>query len=69
MGINNSIVKCECGKTWRLTRVKMPYGARDSDSAACTCGREVISWNGGHVYVIEEVNTSESNLERRADTL
>jgi len=47
--------KCDCGKVWEITRVKMPYGVRDNDSLSCTCGRELKVWSGGHTYTMEEV--------------
>jgi hypothetical protein len=35
MSLNHKIIKCECGKTWELNRVKL--GIRDDDSLHCTC--------------------------------
>jgi hypothetical protein len=40
--------KCECGRTWSLTRVRMPHGNRDDGEIKCPCGRIVKEWNGGH---------------------
>lgn len=53
--MTSEIKKCECGLVWRLTKVKTPYGMRDKDSLECDCGRELISWNGGHMYNAEKV--------------
>jgi len=53
--MKGKIETCECGLAWQLQRVKMPHGARDSDSLNCRCGRELISWSGGHVYTMEAV--------------
>jgi hypothetical protein len=45
-------ITCECGLKWRLRRVKTIM--RDSDSANCTCGRDLISWNGGHMWIRDD---------------
>ncbi len=52
--MNNKHKTCECGKVWVVTRHKMPHGARDDGSLTCTCGREIVSWNGGYTYTIKE---------------
>jgi hypothetical protein len=46
---------CECGLRWKVTEHKTLYGFRDSDSEHCTCGREIVRWNGGHVYLVEKL--------------
>ena len=43
------IITCECGLKWRLHRVKAI--ARGSGSVNCTCGRELVNWNGGHMWI------------------
>jgi len=53
-GERMSIRKCECGRVWKLNEIKV--GMRDKDSLNCTCGREVISWNGGVVYTMEDIS-------------
>jgi len=55
------IKKCECGLTWKLTKHKAPFGIRDSDSLTCTCGRELISWNGGCIWVAELIPEQENS--------
>ncbi len=39
---------CECGRVWELKRIKIIM--RDKDSLNCICGRELIHWNGGHMW-------------------
>ena len=39
---------CECGRVWELTQRKEPQ--RDKDDISCTCGRTLVSWNGGCVW-------------------
>ena len=51
--------RCECGVLWKLQKVKTPFGVRDNDSIACSCGRELISWNGGHMYQAEIIAEGE----------
>ena len=48
----HQIITCECGLKWNLRRVKII--ARDSDSANCTCGRELIRWSGGHMWIRDD---------------
>jgi len=59
--MTREIKKCECGLVWKLVKVKTPYGIRDSDSLQCSCGRELISWNGRHTWTAEVVNKGEKN--------
>lgn len=42
---------CTCGKRFDIYKIKMPM--RDKDSEHCTCGAEIISWNGGVMYRAE----------------
>jgi len=53
MGSKSYVHVCECGKKWQVDRVKIIM--RDSDSENCTCGREIVSWNGGHMFRVEEI--------------
>ena len=55
--MNSELKKCDCGKVWKLTRHKMPYGNRDSDSLRCSYGKEVKTWSGGYTFTAEEVPT------------
>ncbi len=48
----SQIITCECGLKWSLRRVKTI--GRDSESANCTCGRELIRWNGGHMWIRDD---------------
>jgi len=53
--MKNKTVICEnCGKIWKLVRIKLPHGTRDADSLNCKCGHEIINWNGAHVYSVED---------------
>ena len=54
----SQIITCECGLKWSLRRVKTI--ARDSDSANCTCGRELIRWNGGHMWIRDDKSIQDS---------
>jgi len=54
----SQIITCECGLKWSLRRVKTI--ARDSDSANCTCGRELIRWNGGHMWIRDDKSIKDS---------
>jgi hypothetical protein len=38
----------KCGRVWELKSEKLPF--RDKDSIKCTCGEELLSWNGGICY-------------------
>jgi hypothetical protein len=58
--MTTKIVACECGLQWKLTRQKTSFGIRDDDSLNCSCGRELISWNGGHLWTGEVVPKEES---------
>lgn len=53
MGVSR-IETCECGRVWKLKKFKSI--ARDSDSVTCVCGKEIISWNGGHFWIGELVS-------------
>ena len=46
-------VTCECGLAWRLTKQKTSFGIRDDDTFNCDCGRELIRWNGAHIWTGE----------------
>lgn len=39
---------CECGRVWLLAKRNEPQ--RDKDDISCTCGRTLVSWNGGCVW-------------------
>ncbi len=41
----------DCGRVWLLTKRKVPQ--RDKDDISCTCGRTLVSWNGGCVWTAE----------------
>jgi hypothetical protein len=60
--MSSGIIKCECGKRWKITREKMPYGTRDSGSEECSCGRVLQTWHGGYTFVVEEIK-NESDAE------
>jgi hypothetical protein len=50
---------CQCGRVWFLTQRKR--GQRDKDDLSCTCGRTLVSWNGGCVWtakLIKDVDGS-----------
>jgi len=51
--LTKSVHTCQCGRRWSLQEIKSPM--RDTDSAHCTCGLEIISWNGGHRYRVAEI--------------
>jgi len=53
--MSSGIIKCECGKLWRITREKMPYGTRDSGSIECSCGRTLQAWHGGYTFAADEI--------------
>jgi len=55
--MNTTIERCECGKKWKLTKYKTLGGIRDIDSLYCTCGRELISWSGAHMWGKEEIKS------------
>jgi len=59
--MSNEVKKCACGKVWKMTRHKMPYGARDSDSLNCSCGKEIKKWSGGYTFTAEEVPAESSS--------
>jgi hypothetical protein len=55
-----SIHRCDCGKFWELKKLKSPV--RDKDDIHCTCGRTIIEWNGGVMYIaypLKDVTESE----------
>lgn len=51
-------ITCECGRTWKLTKVKTIM--RDKDSFDCICGKELIEWNGGHTWTGKLVSGKDS---------
>lgn len=59
--MNGEVVTCECGRTWRMRKIKTIM--RDSDSFDCACGRELISWNGGHMWTGELVTQPKEQSE------
>jgi hypothetical protein len=58
--MTTKIVTCECGLEWVLTKQKTSFGIRDDDSLDCSCGRELIRWNGGHLWTGEVVSKEKS---------
>jgi hypothetical protein len=54
-----SIHTCECGRKWIVKKIKTIM--RDNDSVYCSCGRQIVEWNGGHIYQVTEVKNSGSN--------
>ena len=64
--MSSGIIKCECGKVWRITRQKMPHGTRDSCSQSCSCGRVLKSWHGGYTFVADEITSEENKNESDA---
>ena len=44
---------CECGRKWTVRKVELIV--RDNDSESCSCGRLIIEWNGGHLYLVTEI--------------
>jgi hypothetical protein len=40
VGIKTEIKRCECGIVWELKRIKSPFGIKDADSIACSCGQK-----------------------------
>jgi hypothetical protein len=55
--METTIEQCECGKTWKLTKIKTIGGIRDIDSSHCTCGRKLIDWSGAHMWSKKEVKS------------
>ena len=53
-----NIHTCECGRKWTVKKFKTIM--RDSDSANCSCGRQIIEWNGGHMYRVTEIKKNGS---------
>jgi hypothetical protein len=45
-------------RTTNITKQKTSFGIRDDDSLNCTCGRELIRWNGAHIWTGEVVSES-----------
>lgn len=46
--------KCKkCGRKWKVTATTLLM--RDKDDLRCSCGEEIISWNGAVLYRAEEV--------------
>lgn len=41
-------VACECGRVWRLTKIKVIV--RDKGHVTCICGKVLKEWNGEHVW-------------------
>lgn len=62
--LNGETVTCECGLVWRMRKIKTIM--RDNDSFNCTCGREVISWNGGHMWTGELVTEPKGESKQPA---
>ena len=50
---------CECGQRWHVVPIKTAM--RGSDSIECHCGREIIRWNGGHMFRVTAVATQDSS--------
>jgi hypothetical protein len=55
-----NIHTCECGRKWLLKKIKTIM--RDSDSVSCSCGRQIIEWNGGLMYRVSEVKSDGSDV-------
>lgn len=50
-GVNSGVEgenTCLCGRVWLLAKRSAPQ--RDKDDICCTCGRVLVSWNGGCVW-------------------
>jgi hypothetical protein len=50
-GVNSGVEgekTCLCGRVWLLSKRDVPQ--RDKDDISCTCGRVLVSWNGGCVW-------------------
>lgn len=50
---------CECGLKWRVRKIKTIM--RDSDYENCTCGREIIRWNGAHMFTVKSLPETEKS--------
>jgi len=61
VSMKTEIKKCECGIVWKLKRIKSPFGIKDTDSIACSCGRKVITWSGGYLWVGEVMPDKENS--------
>jgi len=61
VGMKTEIKKCEYGIVWKLKRIKSPFGIKDTDSIACSCGRKVITWSGGYLWVGEVIPDKENS--------
>lgn len=48
-----TIKRCECGRIYELRKIKVPV--RDKDSIHCECGRELMAWNGGVMYIDKKI--------------
>jgi hypothetical protein len=44
----SKVETCECGLAWSLVKIKTIM--RDSGSFQCICGKELIRWNGDHMW-------------------
>lgn len=56
---------CECGRTWKLTRLRTLYGLRNDYWLSCSCGRALTRWDGVHMWTTEEL-LPPTTLHRRS---
>ncbi len=47
----------ECGAKYNVRKQVQPM--RDKDSENCSCGREIVRWNGGVTYYVTPVESEE----------
>jgi hypothetical protein len=51
-----------CGRQWDVKRLRGIV--RDKDSIDCTCGTEIIRWNGGVTYSVSQSFDAEAETLR-----
>jgi hypothetical protein len=67
MEVNSGVegkTTCECGRVWLLTQHKRAQ--RDKDDISCTCGRILVSWNGGCVWTAELIRDIKNSASPKA---
>ena len=55
----------KCGKVWQIRKMKLPM--RDKDELYCDCGHVLMSWNGGVMYMADEVPEPHFLLRNKND--
>jgi hypothetical protein len=63
MAVNSGVEgnnTCECGRVWLLSKRSVPQ--RDKDDISCTCGKTLVSWNGGCVWTAKLIKDIEGSI-------